>query len=250
MKNPRSVVSTFVHSKYVYHSIPFHIKVFKHLVENSHDRNGSRNRLHSEKGGHSNHCSTSILQLNNLVTISILLRHLLGESHPVKSTVTRFLGGLIAPVVSRVSYTLSLSDGDEENDSSEQSRLLCSDNSKSLGPVRHNGHSWDVHAKSHTSNMGSPNSGPCKHALTSVLDLSFLKELGHGEHVGESVVSLLNLSKRKRIPCYSSNLFETSSGKNGGGLCNLRRSESSCRCNKSSSDGEGKIGHVGGLFGD
>jgi hypothetical protein len=59
-----------------------------------------------------------------------------------------------------------------------------------------------------------------------MLDLSLLKVLGLGEHVGEGVVSILELSKRKRIPGHSSNLFKSSCGKNGGRFCNLRRSES------------------------
>ena len=93
--------------------------------------------------------------------------------------------------------------------------------------------------------MGGPNTGPGKHGHTSVLDLSLLKELRLGEHVGESIISILKLSEGKRIPWLSSNLFKSSGGEGSGRLCNTGRCESGGRCYESGGECEGKLGHLG-----
>ena len=55
-----------------------------------------------------------------------------------------------------------------------------------------------------------PNSGPCEHGLTSVLDLGFLQELNIREHVGEGVETLASseLGKVEWVERLSSNFFK------------------------------------------
>lgn len=92
--------------------------------------------------------------------------------------------------------------------------------------------------------MGGPNTGPGKHRHTSVLDLGLLKELSLGEHVREGVVGILKLSKGKRVPGNSSNLFKSSGGDRSDSLGRRGRCESSSRGNEGSRKSEGKLGIV------
>lgn len=74
-------------------------------------------------------------------------RKSLGKSPWVESEVTWFFGGHVAEVVTTVSYTFSLADGDEEEDDAEPFWLFRGEYSEGLGPVRFDWEAREVKSK-------------------------------------------------------------------------------------------------------
>mmetsp|Transcript_16258 Transcript_16258/g.23944 ORF Transcript_16258/g.23944 Transcript_16258/m.23944 type:complete len:222 (+) Transcript_16258:244-909(+) len=175
-------------------------QIFLISPENVHKRNRSRNALESEQTCHGNHSSTSLSHLNLLVSLEFFLAQLSLETQVVESVVTRCLGSLTAEVISTVSDTLTLSDADHHEDTCKPSGLLCCEDTEGLGPVGALRESRDVHSHSQTTNVCGPNTSPCKHTHTSMLDLSLLDKLLVGEHVGESIDILSDDRQLERIP--------------------------------------------------
>jgi hypothetical protein len=115
-----------------------------------HEWDGSRDGLEGEEGSHGDHSSPSVLDFNSLVTLVLLGGKLLLESEVVEVQVTGGLGGLSSEVVSGVANTLTLTDGDDEEDGSEDFWALGGENSEGLGPVSLNRGAGEVHAEAHT----------------------------------------------------------------------------------------------------
>jgi hypothetical protein len=115
-----------------------------------HEWDGSRDGLKGEEGSHGDHSSPSVLDFNSLVTLVLLGGKLLLESEVVEVQVTGGLGGLSSEVVSGVANTLTLTDGDDEEDGSEDFWALGGENSEGLGPVSLNRGAGEVHAEAHT----------------------------------------------------------------------------------------------------
>ncbi len=119
------------------------------LREDIHERDGSGDAFVGEETGHSDHSSSSILLFYNLVSFYFLGAQFLGQSQNVESKVTRSLGGLSSEVISGVSNTLSLSDGNEEENGSEESGAFRSKDTEGLRPVGAFRGTLEVHSKSH-----------------------------------------------------------------------------------------------------
>jgi hypothetical protein len=117
-------------------------------TDHVHDGDRSRDGFKGKQGSHGNHGGTSVLHLNILVASILLGRKLLLQSKVVKVEVTRFrLGGLAPEIVSGMSDTLALRNGNETQDGSEPNGLFSGEGSKSLGPVRLVGEAREVKSK-------------------------------------------------------------------------------------------------------
>ncbi len=160
---------------------------------------------------------TSVLELDDLVSSKLVRVHVPRIlSKDIEARITRGLGSLSTPVVTRPPNRLSLRDRDECKDAEEPGRLLGSEDSKGLGPVWLNGESGDVHAKAHASVAGCPYSSPSEHAHAAVLNFGLLEKLSVWEHVGESVYVLAKFGQLKRIPEFTANLSKLTTGGVGG----------------------------------
>lgn len=100
--------------------------------------------------------------------------------------------------------------------------------------------------------MGSPDTSPSKHGLTSVLDLSFLQELLIWEHVWEGVEALAGaqLGQAKRVESNSANFLESGGIKGSRGNCSLLRGKGSGRNSKGCKNSGGQLGHGEGIWVD
>ena len=86
-----------------------------------------------------------------------------------------------------------------------------------------------------------PNSSPCKHSLTSVLDFSFSQELFLGEHAWEGIESFTFSEGKEthRIPNSFSGLQGT------GGSSGLLRDKGRAASQKGGKKSDGELGHGG-----
>ena len=117
-------------------------------TDNVHNGDRSGDGFKGKQGSHGNHGGTSVLHLHILVASILLGRKLLLQSKVVEVEVTLFaLGGHAPEIVSRMSDTLALRNGDQTQDGSEPDGLFDGKGSKSLGPVRLVGEAREVKAK-------------------------------------------------------------------------------------------------------
>lgn len=153
--------------------------------------------------GKRNTACATYLYFDILVASVLRSRDLLLNSKIVKVQEARFcLSGLSKEVVSRVANRFTLSDANQTQDGSEPDGLLSSENTQSLCPVSLLREAREVQAQAEsvlwnrqqdenellargvTRNLGfnkfnesatylagRPDTGPCKHSLTPVLDL-------------------------------------------------------------------------------
>jgi hypothetical protein len=92
--------------------------------------------------------------------------------------------------------------------------------------------------------MSGPDTGPCKHGLTSVLDLGGNHELLLGEHAGEGIkgFTFAQLGKAHGVP----DSFSVQAS--GLGRRNLLGDKGRSACHDGSKDSDGELGHGGNRY--